>query len=291
MKLSKMFITLSSTIIVAVALQYPFFIQQKKLLAQSLSSQQIINYPSDNKNENYGTISSPDFENAFNYIVKQQGYSIKTIAFTPQGGFVIIYTALGQIYPIQFHFYSKAIPQEAINELNTLVSQNYTIEDIQFTPKGGFAILFNYGFNHLRYYTSSDFPPALANDLKAVINSASSKSARINRILFPPQGGVAVVTDDNGFVYSNDTPQDIAQQFNAIAQLQTNINSIAFTPQGGLFASLNSLTKPVYSYGNIPQTFTTEVQKLRASGNIYKTFPASVIAFSPSNDWVFVYNK
>jgi hypothetical protein len=124
-----------------------------------------------------------------------------------------------------------------------------------------------------------------------VLNSASSNSARIDRILFPPQGGVAVVTNDKSFVYSNDTPQDLAQQFNAIAQLRSNINSIAFTPQGGLFASLSSLTTPVYSYGNIPQTFTTEVQKLRGSGNIYRTFPASVIAFSPSNDWVFVYNK
>jgi hypothetical protein len=79
-----------------------------------LTEQQIINYPSDNKHEDYGTISSLDFENAFNYIVNQQGYSIKTIAFTPQGNFVIIYTTLGQIYPLQFHFYPKAIPQEAI---------------------------------------------------------------------------------------------------------------------------------------------------------------------------------
>ena len=38
MKFSKLFIALNSTIIVTVALQYPFFVQQNKVLAQSTSS-------------------------------------------------------------------------------------------------------------------------------------------------------------------------------------------------------------------------------------------------------------
>ena len=256
----------------------------------SVTAQQIINYHSDKNYEDYGTISSLDFQNAITSIVNKGG-SIRSIAFTPQGGFVIIYSTTRQNGLAQFNFYYKSIPQEAINELNALSSQTYvTLTDIKFTPNGGFIILFENGSPS--YYYSSDTPQALVNDLKAVFSKVGNIDT-VNQVLFPPQGGVAIVFNRHNVIYSSDIPQVIAQQFINIVQaarkesITSNI-TIAFTPQGGLVATLDSLLSTsvyVYTYGNIPQTLTTQIQQLRSKHGVIR---ATVITFSPSNDWVLI---
>ncbi|MEH1900765.1 MAG: hypothetical protein V7L04_04955 [Nostoc sp.] len=286
MKFSKLLKTLTLTTIVTVASQSPFFVQKNKVLAQSKSS--VIEYAySTNHYGYYGTISSSVFKNDITNIINQKG-SIQNIAFTPQNRFVIIYTTPSQNYPLQYHFYSNGIPQEAINELNSLFSQPFgSITDIEFTPKGGFIILFN---ENNSYYISSNTPQTLVNDFKTAFNQVSIFQ-KINRVLFPPQGGVALVVDNYNFVYSNDIPQALVQQFINITQASELgqsipiITSIAFTPQGGLVATLNNLSTPVYYYGNIPQTLSNQIQQLRSANAIFDAF---VIAFSPSNDWVLL---
>jgi len=277
MKFLELLKTLTLTTIVTVASQSPFFVQQNKVLAQSTSP--VIQYAySANHYGYYGTVASSLFQGYITDVVKQGGY-VTNIAFTPQGGFVIVYTVPSQDYPTQYKFYSYQIPQEASTELNNLLSQPYgSITDIEFTPKGGFVIL--YGEDN-QYYISTDTPSALANDIKAVEKLASNYP-EINRVLFPPQGGVALIADVSTFIYSSDVPAAIVQQFTAIAKIGQIVNSIAFTPQGGLVATLNSLSTPVYYYGNIPQTLVNEIQQLRSTHSV---FHVTWITFDPNSDW------
>jgi len=275
MKFLELLKTLTLTTIVTVASQSPFF-QQNKVLAQSTSP--VIQYAySANHYGYYGNISSSLFQGYITDVVKQGGY-VTNIAFTPQGGFVIVYTVPSQDYPTQYKFHYYNIPTEAYNELNFLVSQPYgLITDIKFAPKGGFVIL----HDDNEIYISSDTPSALVNDIKAVQKQASNYP-EIYQVLFPPQGGVALIADGYTFIYSSDVPAAIGQQFTAIAKIGQIVNSIAFTPQGGLVATLNSLSTPVYYYGNIPQTLVNEIQQLRSTHSV---FHVTWITFDPNSDW------
>ncbi len=265
-----------ATIIVTVASQPPFFTQRNKVLAQSTSP--VVQYA--NNYNYYGTVTSTVFNNYINDIINQQGY-ITNIAFTPQNGFVIVYsTTLSNGLP-QYHFYSSGIPQTANDELNNLILQPLTtINDIQFTPQGGFVILYD---EQQPPYISSDTPLALANEIRTLYNQAASEYYSFNRVLFPPQGGVvfSINAENNDFIFSYDVPQSLRQEFQAITNSYLAIESLAFTPQGGLVAVRDSRDS---LYWNIPSPLAAQIKNI----NPYLLIHA--IALSPSNDWVLIAN-
>lgn len=247
----------------------------------SVTDERVIQYA--NNYNYYGTVSSINFKNDITNIVKQGG-SIQNIAFTPQGGFVIIYTTQSSSYPLKYNFYYQDIPQEAINELNSLISPQLgtsgAITDIEFAPQGGFVIL----YDELQPpYISSDTPQALANEIRTLYNQ--NRLTRITQVLFPPQGGFVFVANTfSDFIFSNDIPQALRTQFQAITNTKASLQSIAFTPQGGFVANIGDINMPHIYYGNIPQALVTQINQIPLNFHIH------VIAFSPSNEWVLIAN-
>lgn len=264
--------------------------QNIALTNTSATAQQVINYAKNNYF--YGTFSSTVFQNQISSIVNQGGY-ITNIAFTPQGGWVIVYSTSAQDVPGTYHFYYSNIPQEAFNELQFLCSQNYgSIDDIKFAPQGGFVIL--YSGDVEQYYISHDAPPALVNKFHAVYNAIPiTEQALIDRIVFTPQGGIILLDNNDSMYFSSDIPPALINQLITIHKDASSsagyIQSLAITPQDGVVASINSNFIPYY-YNNIPQLLANEIQTLKPKvyGMYSDAIGIPIIAFTPSGEWVLI---
>ena len=249
----------------------------------SVSNEPVLNYA---KNRYfYGTFSALDFQNTITLIVNKGGY-IQNIAFTPKGGWVIVYTTIRQDYSAIYSAYYKGIPQEAADELNSLFSSYAgNISDIEFAPQGGFIILYNNG----EYYISNDAPQSLANKFKAVYDS-SGIPATISRIVFTPQGGIILLDNLNTIYYSTDIPQSLVTQLTAIHNVGSDIESLAITPQGGLLAIIRGVNTAYY-YTNIPQSLANQIQTLKPKvAGVHNVVGVAIpiIAFTPGGDWVLI---
>jgi len=67
--------------------------------------------------------------------IPKQEENIKSIAFTPDGGWVIFYNKNG--YAI------NGIPQNATNHIVTVANSGYRLTKIAFTPSKGWALLYD----------------------------------------------------------------------------------------------------------------------------------------------------
>lgn len=250
-----------------------------------LNSSPVLKYV--NNQNYYGTFSAPVFQNQIASIANQGGY-IQNIAFTPQGGWVIVYTTSRPDLSLRYSFYGFNLPQEAVAQLNSIFSSyNVNFSDIKFAPQGGFIILAN-GVP----YISTDAPPSLVNKFRALYNGLlPTTQSVISRIAFTPQGGILLLDGNRTIYYSaNDISQPLSNLLTNISNVGGNIESLAFTPQGEIVTSITSNSNPYY-YGNIPLSLANTIQALKPmvyAGVYSNAIGIRIVAFTPSGDWVLI---
>ncbi len=163
----------------------------------------------------------------------KQNITPKTIAFTPNGEWVIIYDGNG-------YFPSPNFPPDALNQIVTLNKRKSTINTIAFTPKGEWVIIYDGN----GYFPSANFPQ---DALNAIVNVNKQKSI-IKSVAFDPNGGWVVLYGINNATYTNNiSPDAIATIVNVHNIGKTFIN-IAFTPSNGwvlLYNTPNELASPI----------------------------------------------
>ena len=115
-----------------------------------------------------------------------QGIKPKTIAFTPDGEWVILYNKNGAAWSTNF-------PPNAVNEILALNKQGSTINNIAFTPNGEWVII--YDGNGI--INSDNFPQAALDELAAL----NKQGATISSVAFTNNGGFAIIFGRNGSYY------------------------------------------------------------------------------------------
>jgi len=156
-----------------------------------------------------------------NHVINNpQLLTINTIAFAPNGGWVILDGVNG-------YSTSNNFPPDALSKLTTLNKQGATINTIAFTPNGEWVIVYN-GYE---YYNSSTFPPDALSKL-ATINQ---QKLPINSIAFAPNGGwVIIYNKGKNTYYSTNIPQTLQDEITNLSKQGTfSLINVAFTSNDG----------------------------------------------------------
>jgi len=159
------------------------------------------------------TLAANELQNLANL-----GITPNTIAFTPNGGWVILYGSNG--------YDSSNLPQDALTELAAIHNQKSTINTIAFTPSGEWIIIFGgYG-----YYPSANFPQDALNE----ITTLNQQKTTINSVTFTPNGEWVIISN-NGYHanWSSNFPQNAQNTILTKLNAGDTLQNIAFTPSNG----------------------------------------------------------
>ena len=206
------------------------------------------------------------------------------------------------------------IPTNAIEKLNSSITQGVKIGVIAFTGNDGWVIVKNqngaYGHNlphalvdHIKTlnqqphsvintiafapnggwviinggngFAQHDIPSALLDEIRTL----NRRGSVINTIAFAPNGGWVIVNGGNGFA-QHDIPQTLIDRLRTLTRLGSVINKIAFAPNGGwvIIQDQNGA-----SWYNIPQTLINHLKTFNQQGSVIVA-----IAFAPNGGWVIV---
>jgi Cysteine-rich secretory protein family len=190
------------------------------------------------------------------------GQSLKSIAFTPGGGWAILYGNSGYWY--------ANIPDGAAQRLGDLANAGQSLKSIAFAPNGGWAIL--YGSNG---YAWGGIPDAAAQRLGELSNAGQS----LKSIAFTPNGGWAILYGNNGYWWAN-IPDAAGQRLGELSNAGQSLKSIAFTTDGG-WAILYGNNG--YAWGGIPDGAAQKLGELANAGQSLKS-----ISFAPGGGWAIL---
>lgn len=200
-----------------------------------------------------------------------KGITPNTIAFTPDGGWVILYNKNSAAW--------NNIPPDAANAILTLNKQGSTINTIAFTPKGQWIIIYNGNGVHW----SGNFPQDAANAILTI----NKQGKTIDCVAFTSTGEWVIIGNEGYNAYlSKNFPQVVSNEINSILRRSVtqifSIQSVVFAPNGGWGIIYNGGSN--FTSSNIPQpltyTINTELQ--------FSQHPL-VVAFTPKNGWVLEY--
>jgi uncharacterized protein YkwD len=190
------------------------------------------------------------------------GQSPKSIAFTTDGGWAILYGDSG--------FAWGGIPDAAAQKLGDLAIAGQSLKSIAFTTDGsgvGWAILYSGS------YWWGGIPAGAAQKLGEVVN------AGLKSIAFTPNGGWAILYGNNGYSFAN-IPDAAAQKLGDLAIAGQSLKSIAFTTDGG-WAILYGANG--FAWGGIPDGAVQKLGDLANAGQSLKS-----IAFGPGGGWAIL---
>ena len=214
----------------------------------------------------YSNIPTDAQNNLNNLDILHQNINAKSIAFTPNGGYAILYKKNDAV--------GNNLPPAFVSAIQALQQQDSTINTIAFTPSGEGVIIYDdYG-----YSTSNNFPQDALDEL-ATLNQQGSI---INNIAFTPNGEWVIIFDGNGYSTSDNFPQDVLNKLATLNQQGSTINSVAFNPNGG-WAILYD--KNGYAYNGISKTAADAIV---AKSNLKDGLIN--IAFTPSNGYVLLFS-
>lgn len=205
--------------------------------------------------------------------INERGLTPKTIAFTPNGGYVILYGKNGVAYS------TNKIPPDALNVLATLNKQDSTINTIAFAPNGEWIVMYDY----FKAYWSKNFPQEIVNTLSKIKRQVFI----VNNIVFTPNGAWTIIADNlNGsqVYWSSNLSQNVIVQIKEISQKYA-IKDIAFTPNGGWLIIYNRGNNAFYN-NKVPQLLIDTIKTKYKQGK-----RLTDIAFTPSNGWVLLDDK
>jgi formylglycine-generating enzyme required for sulfatase activity len=156
------------------------------------------------------TVAHPALDAA----LKSGSGSISQIAFTPQGGWVIIWGPNG--------FQSESIPPDLVRTLKDFNNAKHTILQVTFTPNGGWVAL----SDHQLAWSSN----VNAEFVKALL-SLNRKGEAIRRVAFNPTGGWIIVRGANGY-WANDIPPPVLGELDQIRNAGNVVHDVVFGPDG-----------------------------------------------------------
>jgi hypothetical protein len=143
------------------------------------------------------------------------GCRIKSIAFSPRGGWVVLHNKYG--------FWAHSFPSDTFGKLRELYKQRVELKWVAFTPKGGWVILFN-----KNQFSAHNIPDEASKNLEQL----GKEKAELKSIAFAPNGGWAVVYNKNQF-FTRNISEEASRKLAELAKGGTDLKSIAFTPKGG----------------------------------------------------------
>ena len=238
---------------IAIGTLCPIVLNSSRVLADDIYS---LDIPTDAANE---------FKTLYN-----QGITPKTIAFTPDGGWVILYNNNEAAW--------NNIPQDAANVILALNKQGSTINTIAFAPNGGWVIIFD--GNH--YYPSGNFPQDALDGLNKTKSLYLTKS--INTIAFTPDGEWVIIFNGNGYYPSANFSPDALNELATLNKQGSTIKSVAFSSNGGFVILYDS--NGYYITNNVPQGVANAIVTEANAG-----YNLTNIAFTSDNGWALLYQE
>jgi CubicO group peptidase (beta-lactamase class C family) len=106
------------------------------------------------------------------------GHKVKSIAFAPEGGWIILYD--------KNSFYAKGLPEHAFDKIVELGKKNADLKSIAFARSGGWAILYNK--NSVAFEN-------IPKDAEKALNDLTKKRAQIKSVTFMT-GSFLPLSDD-----------------------------------------------------------------------------------------------
>jgi hypothetical protein len=143
------------------------------------------------------------------------GKVIKQIAFTSDGGWVILYNKNEASW--------KDIPQSASDKIRELNGAGVELKQIAFTSDGGWVILYN---KNEAWWNGI---PQSASDKIRELNGAG---VELKQIAFAPTGGWVILYNKNE-AWWNDIPQSAIDKIRELNGAGSVLKQIAFTPDNG----------------------------------------------------------
>jgi subtilisin family serine protease len=190
------------------------------------------------------------------------GAPIRTIAFTPSGGYTILFGYNG--------YDSSGVPTAVSNSLGTYASQGFEIKRIDYTPSGGWMIL--YGKNLVGC-------EGFSNPAWSSLTALASQGRRLDEIAFGPNNQWAAIYD--GSKYAGQTPTSLTATLDVMQSAGVTVNDVAFAPSGGwvVLTGYNG-----FWVSGISTDLDQELTRLSKQGQRLKQ-----VAFTPSGGWVVIY--
>jgi len=106
------------------------------------------------------------------------GHKLKSIAFAPEGGWVILYDKSA--------YYAKGLPELAFDKIVELGKKNAELKSIAFARNGGWAILYNK--NSVAFHN-------IPKDAEKALNDLTKKGAQIKSVAFMTGPFVSLIED------------------------------------------------------------------------------------------------
>jgi hypothetical protein len=143
------------------------------------------------------------------------GKRIKSIAFTPKGGWIVLFN--------QYGFWWRGFPKDTVGKLLELNKQRVALKSVAFTPKGGWVVLFN-----KNQFSAHNIPDEASKKLEQL----GKENVEVKSIAFAPNGGWAVLYNKNGF-FGRNIPEEAQKKLAEFAKGGSDLKSIAFAPDRG----------------------------------------------------------
>ncbi len=199
--------------------------------------------------------------------INAEKQKISCLAFTPFGGYVIIYGRDG--------FYSQSIPSNAYQSLHELNQANKEIKSISFTPSGGYLIL--YGNKGYIAHGISELVLKRLDEL-----NSNSMFQEINKVVFTPFGGCVIVYDKYNYeaLY---TPVSLNEKLRDIKSKHYPIENVSFDSDGGFVVNYGSNG---FTQHEVSQTLINDLTELH---NDRRTI--DFVSFITGGGYVVVYDN
>ncbi|MBP5977203.1 hypothetical protein HW132_31895 [Brasilonema sp. CT11] len=207
-----------------------------------------------------------------------KGISPNTIAFAPNGGWVIIHGGYGYI--------SSNLRQDLLETLYKLYKQKQPIVDIAFTPTGEWIV--TYGIWDEGIATSANLPA----EVVTAISDVRKKNKYIYKVAFAPNGSFVFVYDRNSYSVSPNISPEIVAYLEAIKKKNAAFTDIAFN-SGGSFIVISG-GSGYYTTSGIQPSLTDKINEINRNSvnnpsTAYKYFTG--VRMTPNNGWVLLYQK
>jgi hypothetical protein len=192
--------------------------------------------------------------------IHARGIRVKSIAFTPDGGWTVLYGRNGS--------FSRNVPEEAHQQLGRIAASGEEIKCIAYAPNGGWSIL--YGYNR-------SFNRNIPDKAHEVMLALEEADLALNCIAFAPNGGWSLVFGGGHTMWNEGVSLEISEQWMRLKSLGHKVKAIAFAPNGGwslLYGRGGSFNR------NIPEEAHRQLGLAGSNGS-----NISCIAFSPQGGW------
>lgn len=195
--------------------------------------------------------------------LSQRNNTIKSVAFAPNGGWVVVYNRSNLRY--------EGIPSDLQSRLIDIQESdaNVEIKSVAFAPNGGWVVL----VNRNGFYAGGIDQTAFNN-----LSQLSRGGHELKSVAFAPNGGYVIISDTNG-VITHHVSTGLVNRLTQLNSEERTIKSVSF--------GLNDSWAVVFDYNgiylNAAQSLADRVSTVWAANQ-----EMTSVSFVPSGGWALV---